>query len=369
MCAFWSVSVNCSRLTLPSLPAAGCCRVLGELPLLTTANLSTSTPLAEVPIPAIPRDLLPSLRSLTRLSSPGTFSEWLNLAAQNLTPLHVLARWTNIPHPVLVHFQLPTSAAAKCLALKGWSSDWVVSVLGSLHKDQPPLLLVDDADVDLLLGALRDGAGAIQSMGPLWLGGGVTLAALRRLLRCEQLPGSSLFIDAPPEEVMPYVVGWEGGLRLSSRHFMELLGAGPLPGLRSLCVAGCQGLEDEGVAALARAAGELRCLSLLGASKVGDTALAALAVGCHHLERLTLRDAGRVTVGGLRVLVAVAARLTNVQLVGLRVQAAEKLCSEIVALRASPAGGVFDGWQAEVSQGGARMTLRRKHSPAARPPR
>jgi hypothetical protein len=336
-----------------SLPPAACCRVLGELPLLAGINLSTSTPLAKVPIPTIPRDLYPSLHSLAPLSKAGC-SVWLDFAAQNLTPLHVLARWTNIPHPIGIELYELESASSECLALKGWSVNWVVSVLASLgsqDEGQPSLLLVDDADVDLLLAALGDGAGAIQSMGPLRLGGSITQAALGRLFRCEHLPGNTLRVGSPPEEVMPYIVGWDGGLELSSGHFTQLLEAGPLQRLHDLTVVTCCKLDNEGVAAVASAAGELRNLALQGTmSKVGDSALAAVAVGCRRIERLLLCDGGRVTVGGLRLLLTLAGGLNRVDLV-CGTGAAEKLHREIEAMQARPAPAVFDAWQVGVTDG------------------
>jgi hypothetical protein len=269
----------------------------------------------------------------------------------DLSPLHALARWTNIARPISVFVEHEGDADV-CLAVKGWSATWATSALTCAFAASVPVLLTDDADVDLLLSALEAVASAERAyMGPLWLGQAVSPAAFCRLLRCERLPHRALAIHQAPEATPPYAAGWTGGLQLATRHFTELLGGGPLRLLHRLSVGACQGLHDDGVAALASSACELRHLELLGARQVGSAALSALVVGCRQLERLVLSGARGVTAAGLRLLFTVAMRLREVELRELGAAAAHRLHGDVVAMLAAGAS-VLGQWDVQVVRGG-----------------
>jgi hypothetical protein len=337
-----------------------CCRVLGMLPRLTSAALNDATVLAEVPCPSIPRALLPTLPSLKPLRG-GSCALELALGDGNLVPLHVLARWTNIPHPV--RMLLEFGSDADCLAVKGWSVEWLISALACTCAAFTPVVLTDDADVDLLLQALG-GAGASRLyMPPLWLGTAVSPAAFCRLLRCEHLHNNALTIGKPPAALPPYVVGWDGALTLTTNYCTELLGHGELSQLYQLSLADCSRLQDEAVTALASVARELRHVALFGAAMLGDASLSALAAGCGQLEDVVLSETTRITAGGLRLLLTVPRVMRRVKILELRMGVAGALHRDIGAFCATGSRGmIFDQWGIADAEDGLVCT--KKQSPA-----
>ena len=273
--------------------------------------------------------LPPSKQLLLELTEGGDEGE-------DLSALHVLARWTNIQRPV--SFCMCSDAG---VAVKGWSVNWLISVLECEGFETAPLLLVDDADVGLLLEALKGAACPFEEPIFLQLGQAISSTAFCSLLSSEYLPDNALTICGEPDDVPPYAAAWSGALELSTGYFAHLLLQAPSIKLRSLSVDGCQQVEDAAVVALARSAPELQHVELLGAARLGDAALAALAGSCPKLCSLHLEGAGKVTAWGVWMLLTSGKALEWVELRGSEA-AATQLHAKVVAL--SVKGRVRTDW-------------------------
>jgi hypothetical protein len=243
-------------------------------------------------------------------------------------PLHVLARWTQIPATAALHFLYAASAAPAHLAIKGWGRGWLPAVLAATRPNhgRSAVVLVDDSDVDHYLSSV---ATTSPCQWPacthvLWLGSNVTPEAFIRLLCCSQQPPVRLEINpAAQGRLEPYALQWVACLKPALAHFRALCGLSA-PQLVALVLADCEQLTNHAVTVLAGACHSLEDLKLLGASKLTDAALHSLAVGCRQLQRVQLTHAS-VTAEGVAVMLATLGKLQRLEVGGMPLEWLQQL--------------------------------------------
>jgi hypothetical protein len=245
-------------------------------------------------------------------------------AGDDSAPLHVLARWTQIPATTELHLPYVASAAPAQLAIKGWGRGWrparrAASRARSPRHDDGAVVVVvalDDSDVAHYLSLVAGTDPSRLCEYVVWLGKQVSARGFSRLLSCPQQPPLGLHVDsAAVVQLEPYVVGWTSYLGLNPSHFKALIGLSA-PRLETLVLSGCGQLANSDVAMLAGACHALKALKLRGASRLSDPALHALAVGCPQLERVQVTHAS-VTAEGVLVVLAMLGRLQTLEVGGM----------------------------------------------------